>query len=499
MGVHVFVLALVGCDGAGVTDPFGRIGLHIAAGGDGRDTVMARLATPLVVQYRDARGEGRSGVTVRLEAASFGAPGPHVVVSPVSEVDAFRTVVTDTTDAGGRVAARVAFGPAAGRGWIRVTAPGLGLADSASYEVLAGAATRLAVGPSDTALHVGATVQLRAKTLDRWGNARSDVVRWSAVPGVVETSETGLVRGQSLGRATARASASGLSESVALSVVPPGVIAAVFFPIAVGEPEPILVFNTDGSGLRRIDVNADCMHGLQWSPAGDRLLFGRNPSPGICFTQRLYAATLAGTVNKIRPDTVPLSGEFWPRLTADEQWVYFTGRPGHQNGEIWRVRPDGSGAERVGPSADFYDLDQHPSPSPAGTEVVYVSNRDGHVSLRVLDVSTRVSRDLGVPGHSPSWSPRGDLIAFLRDDRYYVMTPDGTGERSLIESRYSAGMPDPASWSPDGRWIVVVAADPSAYAPLYGKLVLVEVESGMALPLGWTAQLTYPTWRRADN
>jgi len=494
MAVGQLLLGL-GC--RGVAEPSGPIGLTIAAGGGGRDTVLARLATPLVVQYRDASGRARSGVTVRIECVSVGAYGPRVILGLGENAEPSGSVVTDTTDAEGQVTGRVGFGQSAGVGWVRATAPALGLSDSTSYVVLPGTVARLTLAPADTAVYVARTVTLRGRTFDKWGNERQDALEWSATAEIVEMGASGQIRGLRIGRAMARASLGAMSDSVGVSVVPSGVIAAMFFPIAVGDAQYFVMFNTDGTGMRRIDVGADCAHGLQWSPTGDRLLFGRNPLPGICFTQRLYTATLAGTVAKIRPDTAPLAGEFWPRMTADGQWVYFSGRPGHQNGEIWRVRANGADPERVGPAADFYDLDQHPSPSPTGAEVVYASTRapDWGIELRVINTTTRLIRDLGITGMSPSWSPQGGLIVFLRNDRYYVVGTDGSGERGLVDSRYSAGMPDPASWSPDGRWIVVVTPDAGGYAPLYGKLALVEVETGLILPLGWTAQLTYPSWR----
>jgi TolB protein len=55
---------------------------------------------------------------------------------------------------------------------------------------------------------------------------------------------------------------------------------------------------------------------------------------------------------------------------------------------------------------------------------------------------------------TPVWSPRGDLIAFTRQQggRFAigVMRPDGTGERILSESYLDEG----PSWSPNGRVIV---------------------------------------------
>jgi TolB protein len=55
----------------------------------------------------------------------------------------------------------------------------------------------------------------------------------------------------------------------------------------------------------------------------------------------------------------------------------------------------------------------------------------------------------------PSWSPKGDRIAFTsdRDGDYeiYTIRPDGTDLRRLTNS---PGNDAHNSWSPDGEWIV---------------------------------------------
>ena len=57
----------------------------------------------------------------------------------------------------------------------------------------------------------------------------------------------------------------------------------------------------------------------------------------------------------------------------------------------------------------------------------------------------------------PTWSPDGKLLAFADYDGHVnVIGPDGTGQRTLatLAGRTSSSL----EWSPDGRWIALVAA-----------------------------------------
>lgn len=471
---------LVACGDS--TNPFVER-LVIISGGSVTDTILARLTQPLVVEYRDSTGAVRSGVPIHIDRPVGGVALRRSLGDSV-----FRAAITDTTDANGQVRVYVALGIVAGLAWVRATTT-TGLADSTSFTILPGALARVMLAPVDTAVHVGGSVTLRGKTFDSWGNERTDALQWSAAGDVVAATQPGTFRGSRVGRTMVTARTGAVADSIWLNVVPRGTIAAIFQSSIIGTPQYVVIFNTDGTGYQRVNIGADCAHGLQWSPAGDRLFFGRNAAPGVCFTQRLYHESPGGAATRLRPDTGSLAGEFSPRPTSDGQWIYFSGRPDHQNGEIWRVRPDGTGAERVGPASGFSDIDQHPAPSPDGTIVVYASWRDLEpaVNLRVLNTTTRAVSDLGVIGMTPSWSPNGDSLAFRRGDEHFLVAADGSGERFLANTRGASDQPPPVSWSPDGHWVVFLAPD--------NRLVLFEVATSMALPLGWTGELTYPSWR----
>jgi TolB protein len=159
-------------------------------------------------------------------------------------------------------------------------------------------------------------------------------------------------------------------------------------------------------------------------------------------------------------------------LSADGQWVVFTSERGG-SADIYRVRVDGSGLERL---TDHPAFDDRGALSPDGGQLAFVSTRDGgNANIWVLDLATRELSNLttGSPGdYHPTWSPDGGVIAFssLRDAELlapgadgavaakvfttsiYIVRPDGTGLRRITTSDALVS----PSWSPDGRSIICI-------------------------------------------
>lgn len=189
-----------------------------------------------------------------------------------------------------------------------------------------------------------------------------------------------------------------------------------------------------------------------------------------------------------------------PRISSDAQKVaylsYISGQPkvylmdlktksskelGHFPGMTYapRFSPDNSkiimSFEKGGASAiyemdlksgkllqltEHRSIDTSPCYSPDGNQIVFVSDRDGpKPQLFVMDRDGSNVRRIsfgksGARYFQPSWSPRGDLIAFTKqmDGTFYigVIAPDGSGER-LIAQGYLVESP---TWSPNGRYIM---------------------------------------------
>jgi Tol biopolymer transport system component len=356
------------------------------------------------------------------------------------------------------------------------------------------------MAPGDTSIYVGGVARLRGTVTDRWNNTYADPVTWTTTTGsIVKVTTSGVATGIAIGRATLVAAGSGFRDSISISVVPPGVIAGDLTPAYSGARHQLIVVNTDGSGKSALSTGPGDNCGfidIDWLPDRSGLIYAGSRFNSVCFDLRLMITTLSGTTRLVRPDTAPLAGERTPSYSPDGIWIYFGGIPEHQNLEFWRVPSNGTGAERLGPLADWYDVDGYPSPSPDGKQVVYSSNRtyrnSDRQTLKLFDVASRTSRDLLIEGFAPRWSPKGDLIAFISGGNYYVVRPDGSGQRRIATGKYNADRP---SWSPDGRYLLVSATDPKASAPVYGRFAIVDVETGAVLPLGWTSQMFSPSWR----
>jgi len=98
-----------------------------------------------------------------------------------------------------------------------------------------------------------------------------------------------------------------------------------------------------------------------------------------------------------------------------------------------------------------FDLSSSFSPSPDGTEVVFVARRNSGQRLWVLDAASGAVRDLvgsGLDGPGSyidhvAWSPDGQRIAFyhrryhpeqdMEDSRVYVIRPDGSDLREVAK------------------------------------------------------------------
>jgi hypothetical protein len=494
----IIAVFVTGC-GRGAEEPsatLGRPGFSVVDRVPTDTASEWTVSHTLVLVLRDTAGRPASGVEV-----FFIAPDdPNKISLRKHAAPLGPTEPVDTTDTSGRVEVLVLFGQHAGTARVIASAPRASRRDTISVTVRSGAPAAVQAWPQDTAVYSGGTLEARGLVIDRFGNTRPDSAFVAATSvGLTATGRT-LTARDIPGREWALMRFGAFTDTAWVSVVPRGEM--VTRTLKLTDPDYsgrwILVrHGLDGSAYRpvllggqptpvrwyRNDLNAS------WAPTLDALLFHSETQNA---ENRLYRTTATGGAAAL---IVPPAGssDAHPVLDATGTWLYFS-RGSSQLMGLYRSRPDGSGVERLTPEPpDWYWEDRHPAPSPDGRRVAYETNRlDAAVGpfatyLRLIDVSTRVVTPLRIVGAWPKWSPDGEWLAFVGDRVVRVVRPDGSGLRTISvgNRQYEIGV----SWSPDGRWV-------AASRLSTGQVELINVQSGITLPLAFTTGTFEPVWIR---
>ncbi len=213
-----------------------------------------------------------------------------------------------------------------------------------------------------------------------------------------------------------------------------------------------------------------------------------------------------GPLNRLVGDSLVNSGPVW---SPDGQWIAFTSNRDGPQQNVYRMRADGSGIERLATS-EYPQLTQDWSPdgkillhselhpdtqsdlfaltlangtttpllntpfteigarfSPNGHYVAFGSDRSGRFEVYVQQFPTRgelqtISTDGGT---EPVWSHSGRELFFRQGDKMMAVDVNTTGEFSasrphvLFEGRYEVSFLTPGfryyDVSPDGRFLMV--------------------------------------------
>ena len=468
-------LALGACGTQDATAP-PTPGLHVLRGDGVTDTILATLGQTLLVEVRSEAGAPVPGTQVRFDPVERGGQPDVYITYPSSTT--FLTLLDDTTDSMGQFAVRVKLGVHAGAAKLRLSAPQLGFQDTARYTILPGKPAQVIVTPADTAAYAGASFQASATVLDTWGNPRTEQATFAPLTGVSVTSTGTVTAGADIARASYTASVAGASGTGWVSIVPHATLVA-YHATSYPEAPSLVMFNLDGSGYHEI-APLLYLEASAWTPSGTTFVFGGAVQPGLTW---MYTSDLAGNFQRLgTPQDSGLISASWPVYSPDVQTLYFTGYAAPYQYSLWRADADGRNPHLL--YADPSGIAWRESLSPDGSRLAFTA--ENPAIIRVYTIASGTVSSWSVRGHTPRWSPTTDSIAFATQGGgpIHLMKSDGTGMRQVSTPGRTYSETSIA-WSPDGAWLVARGA----------VLELINVASGLTLPLAYSGALAEPVWK----
>jgi tricorn protease len=145
------------------------------------------------------------------------------------------------------------------------------------------------------------------------------------------------------------------------------------------------------------------------------------------------------------------------------------------HGQLFLTKvPGGGKATRL---TEHAFADSTPSWSPDGKKILFASDRNGTVDLYLLEsddpdhsalaqankFKTTQLTHTATEESAPSFSPKGDRIAFVREGKLWLMKPDGTDQKVLVGAQKVLDY----DWSPDGKYIAFCRMDGSFSGEIY--------------------------------
>jgi Tol biopolymer transport system component len=246
----------------------------------------------------------------------------------------------------------------------------------------------------------------------------------------------------------------------------------------------IYIMRRDGSEPRRVTSGGRSFHPV-WAPAGRRIFFARGPRGACSPSGRFHpkrAATAAiwsmrpnGSDQRRLTEVVAGWSDIPGSFSPDGETLAFTrgtferpddeGRVANTR-EVWTMRPDGSGAQRLAQRA------ADPAFSPDGSRIAFASDRDANGELSYGDrvIFANELYSMSLDGSSmrrlthtrarneaqPSWLPSGMRIAYQRGR--VVGNAQGT---VVIQANADGSCPKPVAADPRLRsWYAAPAWRP---------------------------------------
>lgn len=150
-------------------------------------------------------------------------------------------------------------------------------------------------------------------------------------------------------------------------------------------------------------------------------------------------------------------------LSPDGRKVAFVAR-----GEIFAANArDGGPAARVTRSSARESQIEW---APDSKRIVYVSERDDAQRIFLYDFSnsteTQLTKD-AKPDDAPRFSPDGNSLAFVRDDKNLIVMDLATKAERVVATGYISASPRNLAWSADGKWLAYLGLSNRSFRNAY--------------------------------
>ncbi|MBK5233857.1 MAG: PD40 domain-containing protein [Thermoleophilia bacterium] len=216
-----------------------------------------------------------------------------------------------------------------------------------------------------------------------------------------------------------------------------------------GGPSGIYVYDPR-SGERRRIVKGRGSFRPRFSPDGKMIAFG----------QRGDIFTISPDGSALRQLTDDPAYEYWPTYLRNGRIAFIAG------GVLTTIEPDGTGRHEVGARREGYKVG---AVSSNGSEIAFESCRKRVVCrIDLLDVKSGDERRLSKKGgssYSPSFSPNGSRIAYIRragigKNRGTIRVARTDGSKDRLAGKIEPGVGElyyeQIGFSPDSRFLMVV-------------------------------------------
>lgn len=231
----------------------------------------------------------------------------------------------------------------------------------------------------------------------------------------------------------------------------------------------IFVMDKDGSNQINLTPATISIGEPVWSPDGSKILFLANPgSTDLHQTEfGLYTMNSDGTYWQ-QLAYGSFDGYSW---SPDGRKIVFALY--QDKSKQWDLYVIDSGGGNLSNITNSSDWEGNPKWSPDGKKIIYTLSFDtegtyesinvtfSHQQLFVMDIDesnqNRLSNDTSKSQNSTyigrySWSPDGKKVVYVEDNNIYIINADGSNRKEIIGTGDTRSNSLP-TWSPDGQWI----------------------------------------------